>query len=579
MSKIYGIDLGTTNSCISVLKEGKPYTIPVDGNGIVPSVVSLDGTALLVGRKAWNRAAAFPEQSIRSVKRLMGTTEKLKLGGKDYDPEDISAMILRYLCDEARKIEGHEVEKVVITVPAYFSDAQRRATMEAGKRAGLTVERIINEPTAAALFYDHILASGGEPDEASAKTSGEQYALVYDLGGGTFDVSVLHMGEIIEVLASTGDTHLGGDDFDKRIVTRLLQEIKEKENLDLGDYTPALARLNVTAERAKISLSEKASVRVEETRIPTPKGKSCTVSMEFSREEFEAMTEDFVDRTVASVEKAMEEAQLSPDKIEKVLLVGGMTRMPVIATRLEQIFGGARMPVVNPDLSVSNGAAIQGGIISGENCEQILIDVTPHTLSLESLSYDYVHLQCTPIIPRNTQIPVTRARTFSTISHHQRIAELKVFQGESLFPQENTLIGETHLELAPAEANCPILVEYSYDLNGIVHLVAEQKGYSRKTEIRIDSRNPQLFSSQGLEEIEEDEGNDDEEESSNAVNFVTQRARTLIAKMESGAKKDVLAETLARYEKALLDDDEAEDEVEDELLALIEKEAETSEEE
>jgi molecular chaperone DnaK len=580
MSKIYGIDLGTTNSCISVLKEGKPYTIPVDGNGIVPSVVSLDGTAILVGRKAWNRAAAFPEQSIRSVKRLMGTTEKLKLGGKEYDPEDISAMILRYLCDEANRIEGHQVERVVITVPAYFSDAQRRATMEAGKRAGLTVERIINEPTAAALFYDHVLASNGEAGASgSAKTSSEQYALVYDLGGGTFDVSVLHMGEIIEVLASTGDTHLGGDDFDKRIVTRLLQEIQQRENVNLEEYVPALARLNAVAERVKISLSEKASVRVEETRIPTPKGKGCTVSMEFSREEFEAMTEDFVDRTVASVEKAMEEAQLSPEKIEKVLLVGGMTRMPAIAARLEQIFGGARMPVVDPDLSVSNGASIQGGIISGENCEQILVDVTPHTLSLESLSYNYGRLECTPIIPRNTQIPVTRARTFATISHHQKVAELKVYQGESIFPNENTLIGETYLELAPAEASCPVLVEYSYDLNGIVHLVAEQKGYSRKTEIRIDSRNPQLFSSQGLEEIEEDDENEDVdevEESPSAVNFVTQRARNLISKMEAGAEKDALAEVLARYEKALLDDDEAVDEVEDELLTLID--AETAEE-
>ncbi|MDR1621258.1 MAG: Hsp70 family protein [Synergistaceae bacterium] len=579
MSKIYGIDLGTTNSCISVLKDGKPYTIPVDGNGIVPSVVSLDGSNLLVGRKAWNRAAAFPEQSIRSVKRLMGTTEKLKLGNKDYDPEDISAMILRYLCDEALRIEGHEVEKVVITVPAYFSDAQRRATMEAGKRAGLTVERIINEPTAAALFYDHVLASDGEPESKNSAEAlpkeASQYALVYDLGGGTFDVSVLHMGEIIEVLASTGDTHLGGDDFDKRIVRHLLHEIKEKEKVDLEDYVPALARLNAVAERAKISLSEKASVRVEETRIPTPKGKSCTVSMEFSREEFEAMTEDFVDRTVASVEKAMEEAKLSPDKIGKVLLVGGMTRMPAIAARLEQIFGGARMPVVDPDLSVSNGASIQGGIISGENCEQILVDVTPHTLSLESLTYDYEQLECSPIIPRNTQIPVTRARTFATVSHHQRIAELKVYQGESRFPADNTLIGETYLELAPAEAHCPILVEYSYDLTGIVHLVAEQKGYSRKTEIRIDSRNPQLFSSQGLQEIEDGADDEDEEaeEQAIAINFVTQRARNLISKMQDGEKKNALAEALARYEKALVDDDSLVDEIEDELLALIEEEA------
>jgi molecular chaperone DnaK len=576
MSKIYGIDLGTTNSCISVLKDGKPYTIPVDGNGIVPSVVSLDGTNLLVGRKAWNRAAAFPEQSIRSVKRLMGTTEKLKLGGKSYDPEDISAMILRYLCDEARKIEGYEVENVVITVPAYFSDAQRRATMEAGKRAGLAVERIINEPTAAALFYDHILASDGESGSMQERASVDQYALVYDLGGGTFDVSVLRMGEVIEVLASTGDTHLGGDDFDKRIVSRLLEGIKEKEKVELDDYVPALARLSAVAERAKISLSEKASVRVEETRIPMPKGKSCTVSMEFSREEFEFMTEDFVDRTIASVEKAMEEAQLSPEKIKKVLLVGGMTRMPVIAARLEKIFGDARMPVVDPDLSVSNGASIQGGIISGENCEQILVDVTPHTLSLESLAFDFENMECAPIIPRNTQIPVTRSRTFATVVHHQKVAELNVYQGESLVPEENTLIGETQLELAPAEAHCPIMVEYSYDLNGIVHMVAEQKGYSRKTEVRIDSRNPKLFSSQGLEEIEEgeedEEGGEDKEEiadSSGAVNFVTQRVRSLLSKMEKGAEKDELQEALAQYEKALLDDDETVDEIEDKLLALM----------
>jgi molecular chaperone DnaK len=302
--------------------------------------------------------------------------------------------------------------------------------------------------------------------------------------------------------------------------------------------------------------------------------------MEFSREEFEAMTEDFVDRTVASVEKAMKEAQLAPDKIAKVLLVGGMTRMPVIAARLEEIFGGARMPVVDPDLSVANGASIQGGIISGENCEQILVDVTPHTLSLESLTYDLVHVECTPIIPRNTQIPVTRARTFATVSHHQEMVELKIYQGESLSPDENTLIGQTDLELAPAEAHCPILVEYSYDLNGMVHMVAEQQGYSRKTEIRIDSRNPQLFSSQGLKEIEGDEDDelgDDEMESSNAVNFVTQRARNLLSQMEAGEEKDALAEVLGRYEKALLGDDEDLDELEDDLLALIE--AEASEEE
>ncbi|MDR2529178.1 MAG: Hsp70 family protein, partial [Synergistaceae bacterium] len=532
-------------------------------------VVSFDGKEILVGRKAWNRAAAFPEESIRSVKRLMGAMERLSLGGGNYDPEDISAMILRYLCEEARKLEGRKVERAVITVPAYFSDAQRRATIEAGKRAGLTVERIINEPTAAALFYDHVTVASEE--EADAKGNADVYALVYDLGGGTFDVSVLRMGDIIEVLSSTGDTYLGGDDFDKRLLARVLEQIKNTEGLDLSDYVPALARLGLVVERAKIALSNKASARIQETRIPAPKGKSCSVSMEFSREGFESLTKDLVDRTLASVEKAMEEAKLSPEKIDKVLLVGGMTRMPVISARLEEIFGAARLPVVDPDRSVSNGAAIQGGIISGENCEQILVDVTPHTLSLETLSQsDDLMRECVPIIPRNTQIPVTRARTFATTTYHQKAAELKVYQGESRDPDENTMIGKTLLALAPAEAHCPVLVEYSYDLNGMVRLVAEQKGYSRKTEIRVDSRNPQLFASQELEELGEEE--DEGERSRSAVNFVTRRARALLEKMKEGEKRQTLFDLLERYEKALLEEESDDvDRLEDELLSLMEE--------
>jgi molecular chaperone DnaK len=573
MGNIYGIDLGTTNSCISVLTKGRPAVIPVDGNGIVPSVVSFDGEKLLVGRRAWNRAAAFPGHTVRSVKRLMGTSEKLTPAGKSYDPEDISAMILRYLCDEARRIGGCEVQRAVITVPAYFSDAQRRATMEAGRRAGLTVERIVNEPTAAALFYDHVRASS---DSAPGE---ERYSLVYDLGGGTFDVSVLQMGDIIEVLSSTGDTHLGGDDFDNRIVERILQKIKEKDGLDLENYLPALARLRGVAESAKITLSEKALVRIEETHIPAPKGRNCSVSMELSREEFEYITADLVDRTIASVEKAIREAQLTAKQIGRVLLVGGMTRMPIIPARLEKIFGTAQMPAVDPDLSVANGAAIQGGIISGENCEQILVDVTPHTLSLKTLSYAEDRLyECAPIIPRNTQIPVTRARTFLTSVPEQEEAELEVYQGESLDPEENTLLGRVNMNLAKADVNCPLTVEYSYDLNGIVHLVAEQKGYSRKTELRIDSR--RLFDSQGLEEIgEEDEENEEDggfaedgaENAANVVNFVTQRARSQVREMEPGEEKERLSSLLARYEKALKNDDEDIDAIEDELLALMDK--------
>ena len=435
----------------------------------------------------------------------------------------------------------------------------------------------------------------------------EKYSLVYDLGGGTFDVSILQMGDIIEVLSSTGDTHLGGDDFDDRVVEDILQSIKEKDGLDLKDHLHAIARLKGVAENAKITLSEKALVRIEETHIPAPKGRNCTVSMELSREKFETITEDLVDRTIACVEKAIREAQLTAGQIGRVLLVGGMTRMPIIQARLEKIFGTAQMPAIDPDLSVANGAAIQGGIISGENCEQILVDVTPHTLSLKVLSHDENRMyDCSPVIPRNTQIPVTRARTFQTIVPGQEQAELEIYQGESPDPEGNTLLGSASMRLTKAERLCPILVEYSYDLNGIVHLVAEQKGYGRKTELRVDSRAPRLSDSPGLEEIGEGiegeylEGEDaeypedgfaqndtegigdtgDTADTVNAINFVTQRARSLISGMEPGEEKELLSSLLARYEKALRDDDDEDDEdkdidaIEDELLALIETMAE-----
>ncbi len=571
--KIYGIDLGTTNSCISVLKDGRPRVIPVDGSGIMPSVVSMDGKELLVGRRARNRATAFPEESVRSVKRLMGTSEKISLGNRTYEPEDISAMILRRLCDEAERIEGSRVERVVITVPAYFSDAQRRATIEAGKRAGLVVERIVNEPTAAALFYDLIRAEadGGPHGESAKKTQPSwKHALVYDLGGGTFDVSVLRMGEIIEVLASTGDTHLGGDDFDERLARRLLDAIREREGADLSEHVPALARLRAVAESARIVLSEKASVLIEEAGIPAPGGKSCTISMEVSREELESMTGDLIGRTVASVDRALKEAGLTADRIDRVLPVGGMTRMPAIAARLGDIFGDARMPVVDPDLSVANGAAVQGAIISGENVEQILIDVTPHTLGLESLDPEDGDLVCTPIIPRNTPIPVTRSRTFLTVAWHQEQVELNVYQGESVDPGENTLIGSTSLALARAPEHSPITVEYSYDLNGMVRIIAEQKGYSRRTELKLDSRSPQLFASQTLNGLG-DSREDDAEVGGAAINFVTRRARGLIDRLPPGKRRDRIADLLARYEKALRGEEEDVDEIEDELLSLMEE--------
>jgi molecular chaperone DnaK len=561
-SKIFGIDLGTTNSCISVLEDNKPRVIPVDGNGVVPSVVSINGNEILVGRRAKNRAAAFPEQSARSVKRKMGMNETVTMDKKLYSPEDVSAMILRYLCDEAARLEGYKVSNAVITVPAYFSDAQRRATIEAGEKAGLTVVRIINEPTAAALFYDHVNIS-------SENLGGRwKHALVYDLGGGTFDVSVLRMSEIIEVLASTGDTRLGGDDFDKCIVDHLLEVIRSSGGPDISGFAPAAARLSAVAEQAKIDLSVKAVVAIEEANIPTPDGRGCTVSTEVSRSDVEVWASHLIERTIDFVYKSLDEAKLRANDIDKVLLVGGMTRMPIVSQRLSELFGDASMPAVDPDLSVAFGAAIQGGIISGENIEQILLDVTSHTLSLGAINTFTGDYRCIPIIPRNTQIPATRARLFWTVVENQKFVELEVYQGESETPEGNTLIGRTKLALAKADANSPVEVGYSYDLNGIIHLTAEHKGFSKKAEVYFDSRNPEEERSQEL--TEDQAGELDVPEMSRApINFVAHRAKILLDGMSPGAQKDSFADLLARYESALMEDSDDIDGIEDDLLSAM----------
>jgi molecular chaperone DnaK len=567
MCPVFGIDLGTTNSCIAVLEEGIPRVIPVDGKGIVPSVVSLEGETLLVGERAKNRAAAFPEQSLRSVKRCMGGQEKLCLGDRKHSPEEISAMILRYLCHEAERLEGVPVKQVVITVPAYFSDAQRRATLEAGTLAGLEVERIINEPTAAALFYDHVDVGGGKEE---AKASGEEYVLVYDLGGGTFDVSVLRTGEIVEVLASTGDTHLGGDDFDQCLVELLQETILEQNGTDLQNYPPALARLAAAAEEAKIRLSSKANTLIQENHIPTPEGGTCSVSLEISREYFEGITRHLLEKTRTLTFQALKEANLHKECIKKVLLVGGMTRMPGVSDLVAEIFQDAPLPVVDPDRSVAHGAAIQGGMITGDYCEQILIDVTPHTLSVAALDTDTHDIFCAPIIPRNTQLPVTRARTFATVCDNQRRVEIDVYQGEFHFPQENTLLGGTLLSLAKAPANSPVVVEYSYDLDGIVHITAEQKGFSRKIELSLDSRNPGEILEQDMEELDEEMEAEIMESSEEMFNFILVRARKFLEKLPEEKRKDLVV-LLDNYEEALKEDADNLDDLEDELLLFMEE--------
>ncbi len=578
MNHIFGIDLGTTNSCIARLHEGRPEAIEIDGSAVVPSVVNFDNDqSIIVGRRALNRAVLYPEATVLSNKRNMGSDQPLSVQGKDFSPETISSYILGYLKTEAEKACGVDVKRVVITVPAYFSDAQRRATIKAGELAGLHVERIINEPTAAALFYEHLGPESGRQHE--------EYALVYDLGGGTFDVSVLRLGELSEILASTGNTRLGGDDFDRKLIDRFLEHLQTQFHEDLRDYRPALARLKPAAEKAKIELSIQVYTRVEELLIPNKENKQLDLNLELNRNDLEMLLQDYLDSTAAEVDKALQEAGLEPKDIDKVLLVGGSTRIPAVIRLLEDSFGASRMPAVDPDLCVAKGAAIQGGIISGSHCHQVLIDVTSHTLSTEALvDQSMDSLACVPIIPRNTQIPVTRSELFATVVPGQSSIEVKVFQGESKRPEENTLIGALDLSLVPAPANCPVVIEYSYDLNGIIHVKVEQKGYSRKREVDLDiHKQDQHFFEMYMDRDIPDNGFQDEQEEAdeyedsieldkNITNFILQKARTVLENIKNEEDKKQLQDLIRDYELALHKDDEnLVDEAEDALVDFMEE--------
>jgi len=574
MTQIFGIDLGTTNSCIAWLNNGKPEVISIGEDPIVPSVVSFHGDEIIVGHRARNRALLHSEDTVSSVKRIVGLQDAIPLRDRTCSPEEVSAHILGYMKAQAEEACQTEVQRAVITVPAYFSDAQRRATQKAGELAGLRVERIVNEPTAAALFYEYL----GLEDLSDR----ERNILVYDLGGGTFDVSVLRMGEITEVLASRGNTRLGGDDFDQAVVDRCLERIREEHGRDLRGHKPALARLKHAAEVAKITLSSHPFAQIREPMLPVSDTESIDFEMELSREELEADVHSYLETTRHEVHQALKEAGLKPGDIHSVLPVGGSTRIPAVAQLLEEEFGSSKLPAVDPDLSVAKGAAIQGAIIDGSRVNQILIDVTSHSLSTAALVDASKRLfECIPIIPRNTQIPVTRSEVFYTVSDYQKRVEISVYQGESPEPEENDLIGTIDLALTPAPVNCPITIEYSYDLNGIIRVKAEQKGYSRKREVDLDSslRN-QSFVSLDLEEDEEDlleedaaSGFSDPEagQQSRVTNYILQKARSLLERLEAREEQSELQGLIRDYEQALLGkDEEAVDEAEESLVEYLE---------
>ncbi|MBI4753911.1 MAG: Hsp70 family protein [Betaproteobacteria bacterium] len=478
---IVGIDLGTTNSEIAVVRDGRVEVMAVSGGvRLLPSVVGIaDDGALLVGEPARNQYVLHPERTVRSIKRRMGEATRVPMGEQDYAPQEISAMILCRLKQIAEAHLGRPVVKAVITVPAYFSDAQRQATREAGEIAGLEVVRIINEPTAAALAY-----------ESSHK--GARKALVYDLGGGTFDVSVVNLeGDVVEVLASHGDNHLGGDDFDHKIVEHALEHLRVRHGVDAGAQPMAMARLQRAAEAAKIALSDQPYAMLSEEYLLEHEGTPVHLSLELSRDDFEALIEPYIDETLAAVHVALSGAGLTVSDIDEILLVGGATRTPMVARRLEQELGILPRGEVDPDLCVAMGAAIQAGVIAGAQTPTVLIDVTPYTFGTGALAelngetYPYCFV---PLIRKNTPIPVSRSEVFYTVIDGQEKVDVTVYQGEDPDALNDIEIGRFTIEgLRDAPAGNRIVTTFSLDLNGILHVSSREKDTGLEYSITIDN--------------------------------------------------------------------------------------------
>ncbi len=562
MAKTIGIDLGTTNSVVAVMEGGKPTVIAnAEGSRTTPSIVAFSKSGeRLVGQLAKRQAIVNPDRTIASIKRHMGENYKVNIDGKDYTPQEISSMILRKLADDASKYLGEKVTSAVITVPAYFNDAQRQATKDAGKIAGLDVLRIVNEPTAAALAY------GLEKDKA-------EKVLVFDLGGGTFDVSVLEIGDgVHEVLSTSGDTHLGGDDFDQKVMDWICEEFKKQEGIDLKGDKQAMQRVKEAAEKAKCELSSVFETNINLPFITADANGPKHLDLNLTRAKFEDLCFDLLERCKKPVEQALQDAGISKNDINEVVLVGGSSRIPAVQKLVKDYTGKEPNQSVNPDEVVAVGAAIQAGVLAGEVKDIVLLDVTPLTLGIETLGG-----VMTPLVPRNTTIPVSKSQVFSTAENNQTAVDIQVLQGERPMARDNKSLGMFRLEgIAPAMRGIPqIEVTFDIDANGIVNVSAKDKATNKEQKITIT--NSSNLSEQDIDKmVKEAEANAAEDKKKKEEAEIKNNATSLISSADRimkdfEGKIDAADKTKLEEQKAALQKAIDENKPTDELKKLSEE--------